>query len=53
MAKLGTPCQMLVQLGNDDPGRRYVDEFKKHGVDTSNVKLLEGEDTGNQMIKCI
>ena len=37
---------MLVQLGNDESGRGYIEEFKKHGVETKNIKLLDGDDTG-------
>lgn len=37
---------MLVQLGNDESGRGYVEHFKKNGVETKNIKLLENEDTG-------
>ncbi|CDW85938.1 pfkb family protein [Stylonychia lemnae] len=49
-AKLGAKCEMLVQLGNDESGRGYIEEFKKHGVETKNIKLLDGVDTGQAYI---
>ena len=51
VGKLGAPVEMLLQLGDDEPGRGYVEHFKSFGVETRNIKLLKNEDTGKAIIK--
>ena len=37
---------MLLQLGDDEPGRGYLEHFKSFGIETRNIKLLKDQDTG-------
>ena len=48
VGKLRAPVEMLVQLGNDETGRKYIEYFKEHNVGIDHVKLLDGVDTGNE-----
>jgi len=41
---------MLVQLGNDDVGRRFIDYFRDSNVGVKYAKLLEGVGTGEAYI---
>ncbi len=44
--KLGANVQILLQLGNDEIGHSYVQNLKENNVNTDNVKLLDGIETG-------
>lgn len=44
--RLGANVEMLVQLGNDETGHKYLKYFEESNVGTKNVKLLDGKDSG-------
>ena len=46
LAKLKVNCGFIGAVGNDDEGREILEEFKKVGVDTSQIKIIENEKTG-------
>lgn len=48
VGKQGAQVEMLAQLGNDETGHKYMEFFKEHQVGTTNVKLLDGQDTGKR-----
>ncbi len=50
MAKLGAEVEMFGCVGDDDNGRRMLDNLKSHGVKTDHIKILEGIPTGIAMI---
>lgn len=46
LAKLGAKCGFVGAVGDDEEGKKIIDEFKSVGVDTSQIKILENEKTG-------
>ena len=42
-ARLGAKCAMMGCVGDDIFGKFIVHDFKKHGIDTSTIKVKEGE----------
>ena len=50
MAKLGAEVEIFGCVGDDDNGRRMLDNLKSHGVKTDHIKILEGIPTGIAMI---
>ena len=50
MAKLGAEVEMFGCVGDDDNGRRMLDNLKSHGVKTDHIQSLEGVPTGIAMI---
>ena len=50
MAKLGAEVEMFGCVGNDDNGRRMLDNLNRVGVKTEHIQVLEGVPTGIAMI---
>ena len=50
MAKLGAKVEMFGCVGDDANGTRLLENFKKVGVETGHIKVLEGVPTGIAMI---
>ena len=50
MAKLGAEVEMFGCVGDDDNGRRMLDNLNKVGVKTEHIQVLEGVPTGIAMI---
>ena len=50
MAKLGAKVEMFGCVGDDANGTRLLENFKKVGVETGHIKVLEGVPTGSAMI---
>ena len=44
--RLGAPIEMLVQLGDDEVGRGYIEYFKESNVGVTHAKLLKDVDSG-------
>jgi ribokinase/sulfofructose kinase len=41
-SRLGLRVAMLAEVGSDEPGRLIVEDFQRHGVDTSLIQVIEG-----------
>ena len=50
MAKLGAEVEMFGCVGDDENGKKMIDNMKNHGIKTDNIKVLEGVPTGIAMI---
>ena len=50
MTKLGAKVEMFGCVGDDANGTRLLENFKKVGVETGHIKVLEGVPTGIAMI---
>ena len=50
MAKLGAEVEMFGCVGDDDNGRRMLDNLNRVGVKTEHIQVLEGVPTGIAMI---
>ena len=50
MARLGAEVEMFGCVGNDENGRKMLDNFKAEGVKTEHIKVLEDVPTGLAMI---
>ena len=50
MAKLGAKVEMFGCVGDDANGTRLLENFKKVGVETGHINVLEGVTTGIDMI---
>ena len=46
----GIQVSMLGQLGGDKEGEMYVDYLKQNDIDSTNVKILDGQVTGQAYI---
>ena len=46
IGKLGGKCRMVGCVGTDGDGLDYVNNFKKEGIDTADLKRVDGECTG-------
>ena len=51
MAKLGAEVEMFGCVGDDENGKKMIDNMKNHGIKTDNIKVLEGVPTGIAMSK--
>ena len=50
MAKLGAEVEMFGCVGNDENGKKMIDNMKNHSIKTDNIKVLDGVPTGIAMI---
>lgn len=50
MAKLGAEVEMFGCVGNDDNGKKVVENLKNNGVKTNNIKVIDGVPTGLAII---
>ncbi|MBP3805727.1 MAG: ribokinase [Oribacterium sp.] len=50
MARLGAEVSMFGCVGNDDNGRQLIENLKSNGVNTDNIKTIEGVPTGIALI---
>lgn len=50
MAKLGAEVEMFGCVGNDDNGKKVVENLKSNGVKTNNIKVIDGVPTGLAII---
>ena len=50
MARLGAEVAMFGCVGNDDNGRKLVDNLKSEGIDTNYIKVVDGVPTGIAII---
>lgn len=50
MAKLGAEVEMFGCVGNDDNGRKVVENLNNNGVKTNNIKVIDGVPTGLAII---
>jgi ribokinase len=49
-AAAGAAVAMLGAVGNDDPGRAYVERLRGLGIDTTGIVVLPGQPTGTALI---
>lgn len=50
MARLGAEVSMFGCVGNDENGRMLIDGMKANGVNTDNIKIVDGVPTGIAII---
>lgn len=50
MAKLGAEVEMFGCVGNDDNGKKVVENLNNNGVKTNNIKVIDGVPTGLAII---
>lgn len=50
MAKLGAEVEMFGCVGNDDNGKKVVENLNNNGVKTKNIKVIDGVPTGLAII---
>lgn len=53
MSKLGLEGYMLSAVGNDELGKRALEEISRLGMDTSHIQVLEGVETGRADIQLV
>lgn len=49
-ARLGAKCAILGAAGSDDYGRFVVKDFQRHGVDTTGMRVRQGETTSLSIV---
>jgi ribokinase len=49
-ARLGSEVEMFGCVGNDDAGRVLLDNLKKEGIKTNNIRIVDGISTGIAII---
>lgn len=49
-ARLGAEVEMFGCVGNDDAGRVLLDNLKKEGIKTNNIRIVDGISTGIAII---
>lgn len=50
-ARLGADVTLVGAIGEDDFGKRYLETFRKEGVDPAGVTAIPGETTGTALIE--